>query len=132
MTATDISALSQFSSDWPEIEYTANIASLDPTPEPGQYISIGVALVAPLSRGNVTIISPDTAVNPLVSPNWLLDKTDQHVAVQAVKRARQIASATGIVVQEIAPGDDVQTDDEILAWVRSVTIPIYHASATCG
>jgi hypothetical protein len=37
------------------------------------YASAGIALVAPFSRGNITIISNDTMNYPVVNPNLLSD-----------------------------------------------------------
>lgn len=131
LTPSDLAALSEFPPDWPEIEYITTSGVVGPSPGPGQYVSINIALVAPLSRGNVTITSNDTSINPVISPNWLVNETDQHVAVQAFKRARQIASATGVAVREVAPGVEVQSDEDILAWIRNTTVPVHHASASC-
>lgn len=131
LTPIDLAALSEFPPDWPEVEYLTTSGVVGPSPGPEQYVSINIALVAPLSRGNVTIASNDTSVNPVISPNWLLNETDQHVAVQAFRRGRQIASATGVAVREVAPGAEVQSDEDILAWILNTTVPVHHASATC-
>lgn len=68
-SATEI-ALDQFLADWPEMEYLSgdaytgyNTNYMTADPQDGyQYASIDGALVAPLSRGNVTINSKDTMV----------------------------------------------------------------------
>ena len=96
------------------------------------YFSMTIADLVTTSRGNVTINSTDTNDNPIVSPNWLLTTTDQELAVQGLKRAREIANATGITVgAEIAPGTQVQTDAQILEYIKQTLAPIHHASATC-
>ena len=103
-----------------------------PTNDSANYASFRVAVVAPTSRGNVTILSADTNDRPVISPNWLTTTTDQEVAVQGFKRARQLAQASGITVgPEFNPGDAVQTDEQILQWLRENTGTIHHASATC-
>ncbi|KAL9591440.1 MAG: hypothetical protein Q9179_007719 [Wetmoreana sp. 5 TL-2023] len=71
--------------------------------------------------------------NPLVSPNWLLTTTDQELAIQGFKRAREIANATGIIVgPETSPGPQVQTDAQILEFIKESLAPIHHAVATCA
>lgn len=90
--------------------------------------------MGPLSRGNVSISSADTAVQPLINPNWLTHPTDQQVAVAAYKRARQ-AFATPVMREvligpEAYPGADVQSDEEILTTIKLSFNTVYHASAT--
>jgi len=96
------------------------------------YASFTIAVTAPLSRGNVTINSTDTNDPPLISPNWLLSTTDQEVAIQGFKVARDIAKMSGITVgPEFFPGPSVQTDAQILEVLKEITGPIHHAVATC-
>lgn len=101
---------------------------------PANYAATLPALVAPFSRGNVTIQSANTADNPIVNPNWLTDPRDQEVAVAAFKRARQIMqtpSITPIIIgEEASPGINVTTDAEILAAIQNGSSTIYHAAAT--
>lgn len=93
---------------------------------------MAIALLTTTSRGNVTINSTDTNWNPLVSPNWLLTTADQELAVQAFKRGRQIANATGIIVgPEYLPGPTVQTDAHILEYLKRTVGTIWHACGTC-
>ena len=96
-------------------------------------MSLNVAVLTPSSRGNVTLASTSVQDNPLVSPNYLLAPSDQEVAVQAFKRAREVALATCITVgEEVISGPMVQSDEQILEYVKSVVGPIHHASATCA
>ena len=124
--------LAQFPADWPELELLSLAAATVATNDSDNYASFAIAVLATTSRGNVTINSTDTSLNPLISPNWLLTKTDQDVAVQGLKRARQIAAASGITVKpEFAPGPTIETDAEILNYIQQSLGPIHHASATC-
>lgn len=104
-------------------------------PRTGQYASIIGILVAPTSRGNVTIRSADTADMPVINPNWLETDTDQKVAVAAYKRARDVfrtqAMAPVIIGQEYFPGSEHETDSEILEIIQNTMMTIYHASCTC-
>ena len=132
LSSSTLSDLSQFPADWPEIEYLAFAGDLSGSiTAPGQYATFGVALVAPLSRGNVTIVSADTMDRPLINPNWLTSTTDLEVGVEAFKRARMIAKASGIAISEAIPGSAVQSDEEIAKYIRGATVPIHHAAATC-
>lgn len=110
--------------------YAAPAVSVNDTDD---YITIFMTLQKTTSRGNVTINSTDTADNPVVNLNWLLTDTDQQLAVQGLKRAREIAQAFGIVVRpEFLPGEQVRTDAEILEYIRDTVATIHHASCTCA
>lgn len=136
--------LSQFAPDWPEIEflaapgYVGDFASLPFTqPRDGyQYASILMAIVAPLSRGNVSLVSADTDDLPLINPAWLTSPTDQQVAIAAYKRVRQ-AFASKYMQPVLAdpveyfPGPDVKTDEQILNTIRDTLMTVWHAACTC-
>ncbi len=125
--------LSRFPADWPEAEYLpfavaptpANVSSTD------QYLVLGAALLTTSSRGNVTIRSADTSDPPVIDLNFLLDRGDAEQAVQAFRRLRDVAAASGMVIEEFLPGRSVQTDDQILQWLRDNMGIIYHASCSC-
>ena len=132
-TSAADSALGWFPSDWPEVEY---ISSTSVTPDGSGLGIILAALSASLSRGNVTIGSAQVSTPPIINLGWLTDPAgaDAQVAVAAIKRIRQAWSkiANITVGPELTPGPDVQTDAEILAYVRNTTATLYHASATCA
>ncbi|KAL8718486.1 MAG: hypothetical protein Q9225_004387 [Loekoesia sp. 1 TL-2023] len=125
--------LDTFPSDWPEAEYLDlvyaafpdNISSTD------NYLLIGAALLSTSSRGNMTIRSADTLDQPVISPNWLLDKSDQEQAIAAFLRIREIATASGIVESEYQPGANVRSRADILDWLKNNMSPIYHAASSC-
>ena len=91
-------------------------------------------MVAPFSRGNVTINSSDTAVHPVVNPNWLTDPRDQEVAVAGFKRLRAIfaseATKPVVIGSEVYPGANVTTDQEILKVIQASSSTIHHAAGT--
>lgn len=135
-------ALAEFPADWPEIElffpdaYVGNqFDLLTGAPRDDKlYASIATGLVAPLSRGNVTINSTDTSDNPVVSPNLLSDPRDQEVAIQAFRRAREIFATKAlqpiIIGEEQYPGAKITTDEQILNLIQQSALSIFHASAT--
>lgn len=94
-----------------------------------------MALVAPYSRGNVTINSADAAKPPVINPNWLTDPQDQAVVVAGYKRARQIfnsrAMAPILIGTENFPGVVVQTDAQILDTIKKTFTTVFHASCSC-
>ncbi|KAL8711185.1 MAG: hypothetical protein Q9220_004330 [cf. Caloplaca sp. 1 TL-2023] len=133
LTPPTLSLLSTFPPDWPELELIPLPSATGPVPDADNYAAISIATLTATSRGNVTIASADSNDNPIVSPNWLLTTTDQELAVAGFKRARQFAAATGIVVGgEVVPGEGVESDGEILEYVRGTLGPIHHAACTCA
>jgi len=91
--------------------------------------------VSPLSRGTVTITSNDTNYLPIIDPNWLTAETDIQVAIEAFKRARAMAEASSVrpiqLGDEVAPGSDVTTDEQIYEYIKDSAYMNWHASCTC-
>jgi choline dehydrogenase/5'-oxoaverantin cyclase/versicolorin B synthase len=129
-----------FPADWPNLQYLVLDAYFgtgdDSNPTVGdgkQYVAASVGLVSTFSRGNVSISSPDTAVNPVISPNWLTDPRDQELAIAAFRRGRQLFNTKAIkpiVIAEAYPGADITTDEQILEIIRESANPVYNAAGT--
>jgi choline dehydrogenase len=134
-----VSTLATLPSDWPEVEYLGLDGilgywhnALDQFVD-GNYGSVGSALVAPFSRGNVTIQSADSNVAPLINPNFLSHPADIDVSLAAFKRTRYVWAASGVTTgPEYLPGASVSTDDEIIEWIRSSAMTVWHAASTCA
>ena len=128
-----LEVLDTIPADWPEVEYIAATAT---GPAASSLGLLEAALSAPLSRGNVTIASSDINVAPVVNMGWYTDdaNADAQVAIAALKRIRQaFATVPNITAgPELAPGQTVQTDEEILTYIRNTSVPLYHAGATCA
>lgn len=132
-TNTTIDDLAKFPEDWPEVEYEITEAPLSVADRVfGTIIAIPVS---PLSRGAVTIVSNDTSDLPVIDPNWLTSETDIQVAIQAFKRTRAMLATSSIqpvlLGDEISPGRNVTTDDEIYEWIKDNSYMNWHASCTC-
>ena len=131
-----------FPADWPELEYLPASAyvgfqqnnSLDPI-DGFNYAFINSAIVSPLSRGTVKIQSANMSTPPLIDPRWLTAAPDKELAVQAIRRQREIwkyLTKQGLVLgDEILPGANVTTDAEILDYIGQSLIEVYHAASTC-
>jgi choline dehydrogenase len=104
--------------------------------ESAQYASVSIALITPLSRGNVSIASNDTTDPPLINPGWLSNPGDVEVAIQAIKRGRDFFGASAmqpvLVGEELLPGKNVTTDAEIAEFVHQYIATVWHASGTCA
>lgn len=130
----------EFPADWPDAEFIAqdvwtsfSNVDFELVENENDYASLIVALVAPFSRGNLTISSVDATVPPVINPNWLTDTRDKDQAIAAFKRARQIWSQMDDIVigDEFRPGKATQTDEEIWKWIQDDAITVWHAASTC-
>lgn len=139
-SASTREGLSKFPADWPEVEYLFqegnpgnNTNYMESDPRDGyNYASIAAAVIAPSSRGNVTISSADMAVPPVINPNYLSTEQDSQVAIAAFKRVRAIFANMPITIgEEYYPGPSVQTDEEILNQIHKSVTQLFHAAATC-
>jgi len=97
-------------------------------------ISILPGVVRPMSRGWIRLASGNPLEKPLINPNYLSAKVDQDRLVQGVKIARQIFAAQAFsewVGQELMPGPGIQSDEQLIAFVRSNADSYHHQVGSC-
>lgn len=93
-----------------------------------------VCHLRPESRGNVHIRSTDPAVYPNIRAMYLATEGDQKAMIAAVRRVRDIFAASALDNyrgNEIRPGQDVQSDEDILEFIRNEAESVYHPVGTC-
>ena len=86
------------------------------------------------SRGWVRAKSSNPLEKPEIVLNHFQDQQDIEDYRMAFRLAREIGMQPAFDPyrkREIDPGDDVQTDDEIDAWVRENVETAYHPTCTC-
>ncbi|MEM7236814.1 MAG: GMC oxidoreductase, partial [Pseudomonadota bacterium] len=97
-------------------------------------ITSSVCQLRPESRGHIHIASPNAGDHPKIVPNYLSATADQLCAIRAIKFARDMTKTAALnpfIVREHVPGNDPQTDDELLAAARQISQTIYHPTSTC-
>ena len=85
------------------------------------------------SRGSLKIKSKDPFEKPSIVFNYLSTKEDEQEWVEAIRVARNILSQHAMDSYnggEISPGPSVQTDEEILDWVRKDGETALHPSCS--
>ncbi len=85
-------------------------------------------------RGHVKIRSADPMQYPGILFNYLSTKQERKEWVEAIHSARKIIEQPAfneLRGEELAPGKDVQTDEEILDFVAREGESAYHPSCTC-
>lgn len=132
-----------FPPDWPEVEWLASngytgygLNRLTTDPRDGfNYGTITSSLVAPLSRGTVSIQSADMSTAPVIDPNYLSAPADVELAIQTLRRQREawaVLTEAGLTIgDEVLPGPNVTSDADILNYIASSLVEVFHAAATC-
>ena len=87
-----------------------------------------------MSRGFVRALSQNIRDAPIIQPNYLKEKIDQDVLVSGFKMCRALLKTSNIdkiSIKETLPGDNIQTDEEILNYLRNNGATVYHAIGSC-
>ena len=90
--------------------------------------------IRPESTGEVRLASDDPHHSPVIDPNYLDADGDIEPLVEGVQLAREIAQADALDPyrgEEVHPGPDVTSEEEIEAFVREHTTTVYHPAGTC-
>ena len=88
----------------------------------------------PTSTGWVRARSADPFEKPTIQPNYLAEEEDRRVMLCAMRLARRLIHAAPMqpyLDYEDYPGDDVQSDDELLEAARKWGNTTYHVMGTC-
>jgi len=88
----------------------------------------------PESKGSIHVTSSDPRTQPAIDFNFLSAQVDAELTVIAVRIARSIMTAPALAelqVAELAPGARLETDDEIIDWVKASAETTYHPVGTC-
>ena len=97
-------------------------------------MTCGMWQMRPLSRGYVEARSPRPQEQPKINPRYFSDETDRRAAVGGLRWIRKLFAAPALakyVVDETVPGNDLQSDDELLDYVRQTGGTVFHATCTC-
>ncbi len=85
------------------------------------------------ARGSVKITSTDPAIHPALRFNYLSTDQDRREWIEAIRVARRILNKSAMSPfngGETSPGSAVETDEEILEWVRKDGETALHPSCT--
>jgi choline dehydrogenase len=89
----------------------------------------------PESRGWIRIKSPDPHDAPEIQANYLSTPEDRRVAIEGVKLTRKIFNTPAmkrVVVEEMLPGTQTQSDDDIMQYIRRAAGSSFHPTSTCS
>jgi choline dehydrogenase len=89
----------------------------------------------PDSRGTVAIRSPNPADAPRIAPHYLSTESDRLVAAQSLRLTRRIAAQPALAryqPQELKPGVQFQSDDDLARLAGDIGTTIFHPVGTCA
>jgi choline dehydrogenase len=95
---------------------------------------VHIDLMRPKSLGRVAIRSADPAAAPSIRFNYLADPQDVRDLRTSVQLTREILAQSAMAPyrgEELNPGDGIQSDADIDAWVRRGVETCYHPVGTC-
>lgn len=87
------------------------------------------------SRGSVRLRSADPSAPPVIDPCYLAEASDIKRALAGLRLARRIARARSLAAfplhGEILPGSDLESDRELVQYIRAAAETNYHPVGTC-
>ena len=86
------------------------------------------------ARGSVKIVSTDPRTHPALRFNYLTTEQDRREWLEAIRCARRILRQPAFEpfnAGELSPGEQVATDEDVLAWVARDAETALHPSCTC-
>lgn len=86
------------------------------------------------STGSIHLRSSDPFAAPKIEFRFLQTESDRQTAIAAIRRAREIVQAPPMaqtIAEELQPGSDVQSDEDILKFIRETGQITHHMVGTC-
>jgi choline oxidase len=128
--------------EWPDLMYHFGTVPFDlntaplgyPTVEEGFSLTPNVTHAR--SEGVVRLRSSDPSAPPLIDFRYFTDPEgyDERVMLAGIKLARVIAEQPALrpwIKRELAPGPEVQGDEELSEYARRTANTVYHPAGTC-
>jgi len=99
-----------------------------------QGITMNANVLRSESTGSIHVKSADPAEPPAIRFNFLSTEHDRAGIVAVIRKGRELMATSPlkeVTGEEIAPGIKVQTDEELIEWVRNNAETTYHPVGTC-
>jgi choline dehydrogenase len=122
---------------WPDIQYHFLPAAMSydgRSVAGGHGFQMHVGPNKPKSRGWVRAVSPDPRMKPRILFNYLAHEDDRAGFRDCIRLTREIIAQPAMDPYrgaELAPGPEVESDDDLDAYVRAHAESAYHPSCTC-
>ena len=116
----------------PDIQLITHFQTFGPKGE----VDIEVCLVAPKSRGRVSISPHDPFGAPLVDPHFLEEAEDVAVLLAGIGRVRSIAARSSLrdfpLLEEINPGPRFRKEPALRQAIYRTATTAYHPCGSCA
>jgi choline dehydrogenase len=104
------------------------------TPHPFPGFSLTPVHLRPEGRGSVRLKSPDPFAWPAVLFDYLRTEYDIRASIAGLRLVRRIAEQKALkpyVVSEIFPGVDIESDEDLLDYIRRTGVSNQHPTSSC-
>ena len=122
----------------PALEKTANLYFPNPfkreAVEANHGFTVRVGPVNPTSRGFITLRSSNPGDAPVIQPNYLSSDFDKKIMISAIRMLRNVVKQPAFDAYrgpELAPGKDIDSDNDLLTWLRETAMTTFHPVGTC-
>ena len=121
----------------PDLEYHVQPLSTDRLGDPLHpypAITMSVCNLRPESRGSSHVTTADLDAQPEIRPNYLSAAHDRRIAVLSVHQVRRIMTAQALAPyapEELLPGPEVESDEDLVREVGNIATTIFHPVGTC-
>jgi len=97
-------------------------------------MTMGMWQMRPQSTGYVEAKTNRPGDPPAINPRYLSEDRDRRTAVAGLRFVRKLFAAPALakyIAMETQPGASVQSDDELLDYLRQNGSTVFHATSTC-
>jgi choline dehydrogenase len=100
----------------------------------GQGFTVHACALRPESRGEIALASNDPLAKALMRPNYLASDRDLKIMLDGLRMARAVFKAPALASyteKEFLPGADVQSEANLIQFIRRKAETIYHPVGSC-
>ncbi len=123
----------------PAMEKTANLHLPNPfrkkpPTEANHGFTLRVGPVNPESRGEIRLRSAKPADPPRITANYLQSDFDLRTMISGIRMTREVIAQKSFDQyrgKELAPGPEVESDEEMIQWLRATAMTTFHPVGTC-
>lgn len=111
-----------------------SVAESFPQPDPGTTYTLLCGVTRPTSRGEIRLTGSDSRDKLLIDPAYLQTEYDRQTFLKALKIARRVGNDPALSAwreSEWLPGEEVQDEAELNAFLARAVITHHHPVGTC-
>ena len=105
------------------------------TEVPENCFTLQAGMVRPVSRGHLRLASNDPKAPLLMDPHVLEAPEDVASLLASMKQMREIGAQPALAEEwgavEVLPGAEVESDDELIQYMREQVVTYHHQVGTC-